>query len=113
MPRFGPRQEVIWEILKSRSLRAICAYRVMVRNADAYVKRTDELHVDTVKRTRVKSTPYGISTPEQTSPPPPNRARHAVNVSLPDRGAGRLRMLSIAPDSIAEHTAIEGLQKLS
>jgi len=42
------RQEVIWEILKSKIASGdVRPFRVMVRNADAYIDRTVDLHIDT------------------------------------------------------------------
>ncbi|MBX3180172.1 MAG: hypothetical protein KF886_22715 [Candidatus Hydrogenedentes bacterium] len=110
------RQEVIWEILKSKIASGdLRPYRVMVRNADAYIKRTDELHVDTAGgHTRVEIDAYvdihaleqdlaATAKPRLATPP----AVACLIAEQDEHG-----MLSIAPDNIAERRLVEGLEKL-
>lgn len=110
------RQEVIWEILKSKIASGdLRPYRVMVRNADAYITRTDELHVDTAGgHTRVEIDAYvdihaleqdlaATAKPRLATPP-----TVACLIAEQDEHG----MLSIAPDNIAERRLVEGLEKL-
>lgn len=110
------RQEVIWEILKSKiASRELRPYRVMVRNADSYIIRTVELHIDTAGgQTRVEIDAYvdiraleqdlaAMAKPRLATPP-------VIACLVAEKAADGA--LSLDGGALAERKLVEGLEKL-
>jgi len=110
------RHEVIWEILKSKVASGdVRPFRVMARNADQYIDRVVELHVDTDGgQTRVEIDAYvdirsleqdlaALAKPRLATPP-------VVACLIGEQDAGG--PLTVSPDGLAERTLVEGLDNL-
>lgn len=111
------KQEVIWEILKSKVAtgQKLQPYRVMVRNADAYIDRVTELHVDTDGGvTRVEIDAYvDIRALEQdlASTAKPRLAKPPV-ISCLIAEQDENGLISISEDGVTERALVAGLDKL-
>lgn len=111
------KQEVIWEILKSKvaSGHSLRPYRVMARNADAYIDRVAELHVDTDGGlTRVEIDAYvNIHALEQdlASTAKPRLAKPPV-ISCLIGEEDPNGLISIDGNGLTEKALVDGLKKL-
>lgn len=110
------RQEVIWEILKSKIASGdVRPFRVMVRNADAYIDRVVELHVDSDGgQTRVEIDAFvdiasfeqdlaALAMPRLAMPP-------VVACLIGEQDAGG--PLEVTEEGLAERALVSGLDDL-